>query len=142
MDERHIQIEQMEFYQQYVKLSDEVWEAVSHWNTFERDTLGKQWVRAIDSVGANRVEGDGRYSKADGLHFFVIARASAREARYWMERALERKLLSQEVGNQWLDALTTVTKRLNSLISYRRSNDLPSSVHETPEFYDPFTPNT
>ena len=137
-------MEQMEFYQQYVRLADQIWRTVSEWKPFSKDTLGKQWVRAVDSIGANLVEGDGRYTKADGLHFLVIARASARETRYWLERAAERGLLPQEQAALWLNELTTATRRLNTLITYRRSHTAPTQIRESEEPYDPFhnPPNT
>ena len=34
-------------------LADTVWEVVRKWDSFARDTVGKQLVRAADSVGAN-----------------------------------------------------------------------------------------
>lgn len=95
---------------------------VQHWRPFERDTVGKQLLSAIDSVNANLVEGDGRYTPADVLHFTVIARASAREAGLWLNRAIERGLVDQKGGQECLESITKATKQLNLLINYRRSH--------------------
>src|SRR5438105_2918038 len=94
----HVPIEQMEFFRIYVAVADWTWAAVGHWSPFARDTVGKQLVRAIDSVGANLVEGDGRYSDAEAVHFFYIARASARESKYWFQRAVTRGLIAADEG--------------------------------------------
>jgi four helix bundle protein len=80
-----------------------------------------QLADAADSVGANLVEGDGRYGTADGIHFFVIARASARETRLWIRRAVRRGLVSEEEGIRQVDEVTRATKLLNLLITYRRT---------------------
>jgi four helix bundle protein len=41
-------------------LADEVWDIVIAWETFAKLTVGKQLVRAADSIGANIAEGTGR----------------------------------------------------------------------------------
>ena len=35
------------------KLADDIWKAVSDWDGFAKATVGRQIVRAADSVGAN-----------------------------------------------------------------------------------------
>jgi four helix bundle protein len=52
-----VPFEQLEVYRLAERLSDEVWGIVLPWNNFARDTVGKQLVRAADSVGANLAEG-------------------------------------------------------------------------------------
>ena len=52
--------EKLRVYRLSEKLADELWKIVMHWNYFARDTVGKQLVRAGDSIGANIAEGAGR----------------------------------------------------------------------------------
>src|SRR5207247_11395603 len=104
-------------FRRYVTVADWAWETVSSWSSLAQDTVGKQLIRAVDSVGANLVEGDGRYSDADAVHFFVIARASAREARYWLERAVVRRLIPTEAADGQLAVLTSATQLLHRLIA-------------------------
>jgi four helix bundle protein len=47
----------MRVYRSSEKLADELWRIVMSWGYFERDTVGKQLVRAGDSIGANIAEG-------------------------------------------------------------------------------------
>lgn len=141
--QEHVPIERMEFFQRYVEVADWVWDVFSDWSPLAAETVGKQLIRAADSIGANLVEGDGRYHDADALHFFIIARASARETRYWLQRAMKRKLLSAEEGQAKIEALSSVTQMLNALIRYRRKHARNGSVHECrPEYEtgnnDPF----
>jgi four helix bundle protein len=40
------------------------------WPAFNRDTVGKQFVQALDSISANLAEGFGRYNKKDKINFY------------------------------------------------------------------------
>jgi four helix bundle protein len=75
-------IEDSRMYQRAEKVADEVWALVMHWDNFAKDTVGKQLVRATDSIGANIAEGGGRYHKGDVIRFCYFARGSLRETRY------------------------------------------------------------
>jgi hypothetical protein len=52
--------ERLRVYKLSEDLTDKIWELVVSWNQFAKDTLGKQLVRAADSIGANIAEGVGR----------------------------------------------------------------------------------
>ncbi len=75
------------------RLADELWSIAREWSNFERDTLGKQLVRAGDSIGANIAEGVGRGKFLDNRRFVRIARGSLNETKYWLRRAHKRNLL-------------------------------------------------
>jgi four helix bundle protein len=57
---------------------------------FAKDTVGKQMVRAGDSIGANIAEGSGRGSFQDNRRFIRIARGSLYETMHWLRRANNR----------------------------------------------------
>ncbi len=42
-------------------IADRIWDEVIGWEYFARDTIGKQLVRAADSISANIAESYGRY---------------------------------------------------------------------------------
>ncbi len=54
--------EKREVYRLSERLPDSVWDVVMGWDGFAKDTVGRQLVRAADSVGANIAEGTGRGS--------------------------------------------------------------------------------
>ncbi len=56
-----MELEELKIYQMAMKLGELVWEEVVGWDFFEKDTIGKQLVRAVDSVAANLSEGYGRF---------------------------------------------------------------------------------
>jgi four helix bundle protein len=135
-DREHTPIEDMELFRRYVAVADWAWGQVTRWPSLARDTVGKQLVRALDSVGANLVEGDGRFSGPDSIHFFVIARASARESRYWLQRAIVRNLIDEAVGSDKTGELASATQLLNRLIAYRRKASTSLLVREHTEPYE------
>jgi four helix bundle protein len=129
----HQPIEELEVFRTFESLADWVWETVEGWRPRAQNTIGDQLTRAMDSVNANLVEGDARYSLPDSIRFFIIARASAREARLWINRAIRRQLVREQEG---LDALTRLdlgARMLNQLINYRRS---AQSVRESRADYE------
>jgi four helix bundle protein len=82
------------------------------------------------------VEGDGRLTDPDALRFFSIARASAREAQYWIQVAAERALLDPDLAASLLEGIQQASKELNALIAYRRRNAGVRVVKETEADYD------
>ena len=88
--------EKLRVYQLSENLGNLTWAVVFKWENFAKDTLGKQLVRAADSIGANIAEGTGRGSYADNRRFAKIARASLFEVKHWLIRAYKRNLLSEE----------------------------------------------
>lgn len=49
--------ENLQVYQLAERLADYIWKVVWQWDSFARDTVGKQIVKAADSIGANIAEG-------------------------------------------------------------------------------------
>ncbi|ODU52298.1 hypothetical protein ABT09_02830 [bacterium SCN 57-13] len=113
----HQPMEETDLFRVFNDLAKEAWDLTLAWPALAQDILGKQFVRAIDSVGANLVGGDGRYSDAEALHFFEFARGSAREA------------------DQMLKRIESGQKMLNSLINYRRRTKNKGIVRETVSIY-------
>ncbi|MBW2171114.1 MAG: four helix bundle protein [Deltaproteobacteria bacterium] len=59
-------------------------------------TIGKQLVRAADSISANLAEGHGRYHFNDRLNFCYYARGSLEETKSWISKATRRGLMPPE----------------------------------------------
>src|SRR4051794_40221065 len=86
----------LQVYQLAEELADAVWPIVEKWGNLARDTVGKQLVRAADSVGANIAEGAGQGTFNGNRRYVRIARGSFNEAQHWLRRAYRRKLLTTE----------------------------------------------
>lgn len=119
---KHVPIEQTSVYLKLVELSNWAWGTARSWDTFARDTLGKQLVRACDSVAANLVEADGRFTQNDALRLLIIARGSARETAHWFRLTRDRELVDQSVIEAKIVEWNSACRELNGLIGYRRNN--------------------
>ncbi|KAA9331714.1 four helix bundle protein [Adhaeribacter soli] len=117
-EKKFLKLNDIEAYRISFALSNSVWKIISSWNNFEKDTIGKQYMRAIDSISANLAEGFGRYSKKDKINFYRIARASGYECFDWNEKAKVRGILSQEQYQLIFQDLQKLPKAINSLIKY------------------------
>ena len=102
-------------------ICDEIWEVVSQWNDFARNTIGQQLVRAADSIGANIAESYGRYNYGEKIQFLYYSRGSLYETKYWLRRTLPRRLLAKHQVEQYADRLDAVAKQLNVFIKSLRS---------------------
>jgi hypothetical protein len=69
------------------------------------------------------------------LRFFRIARASCREARYWVQRFKDRDIANVDVAQGWIDEIIRIAKMINSLITFRKSI-LHAKIREVPASYD------
>lgn len=74
--------EKLRVYQLAEELADAIWVIVRSWDRLASDTIGKQIIRSVDSVGANIAEGYGRGSYPDNRRFVRIARGSLYETRH------------------------------------------------------------
>ena len=110
----------MEIYKWSVEVADWSWYQAISWKPFARDVMGRQIVRALDSVAANLIEGGGRHGTADAIHFFIIARASAEEGIHWIERASHRGIVPESEAVDQIGKLRKVLAGINNLIAHRR----------------------
>jgi len=108
--------ESLEVYKLAEKLSDQIWDVIAFWDQFAKDTVGKQLVRAADSIGANIAEGCGRGSYQDNRRFIRIGRGSLNETKHWLRRAFRRKLLSGAQVATLKPLLDELAPRLNAYL--------------------------
>jgi four helix bundle protein len=108
--------ENLAVYQLSERISDIVWGIAFNWDNLARDTVGKQLIRAADSIGANIAEGEGRGSYKENQRFVRIARASLNETKHWLRRAYNRGLLNQDQVAILKPLLDELGPRLNAYL--------------------------
>jgi four helix bundle protein len=110
--------EKLQIYQLAEVLADAVWELVRGWDGFARDTVGKQLVRAADSIGANIAEGAGRGTYRDNRQFVRTARGSLYETKHFLRRAYRRKLITSSQVKLMQPVITELGPKLNAYLRY------------------------
>ena len=108
--------ENLQVYKLSEELADDVWSIVVKWDSFAKDTVGRQMVQAADSIGANIAEGTGRGSYQDNRRFIRIARGSLYETRHWLRRAYKRKLLGDEQVSKLKPTIQSLAPMLNAYL--------------------------
>src|SRR5436190_24043830 len=108
--------ENLQVYKLSEKLSDQIWKIVVQWDALARETVGKQLVRAGDSIGANIAEGSGRGTDPEIRRFLRIARGSLYETQHWLRRAYRRRLLSEKQIANLLPLVKELTPKLNACL--------------------------
>jgi four helix bundle protein len=65
--------------------------------------LGKQFLRAATSIGANLTEAHGGESKRDFIHKCSISQKEARESKYWLVLMQKSKIVPEKRLNNLID---------------------------------------
>ncbi len=115
-----MKLEELVVYQLSIKIGERIWIIVNGWDYFEKDTVGKQFVRAVDSVAANISEGFGRYHYKDKTNFSYYARGSLYETKTFLKKANERNLISDDEFQELLEEINKLRVKLNNYISSTR----------------------
>ena len=118
MDKHYLTLNDINSYKIAFNLSNYVWDIIIKWNYFEKDTIGKQFTRAVDSISANIAEGFGRNGKKDKIRFYRYSFGSLKECFDWNEKSKIRKLITIEQYNFIFSELDKLPKEINSLIKY------------------------
>jgi len=111
-----LKVDDLDIYQMAEELADKVWNICVRWDYFAKDTIGRQMVRAADSISANLAEGHGRYHFKDRLNFCYYARGSLEETKSWLLKAIRRNLITDQ-KTEINKIMEILPKKLNAYIS-------------------------
>ncbi|MCU0440809.1 MAG: four helix bundle protein [Bacteroidia bacterium] len=109
-------LEEFETYNLANELSDFIWNIVNKWDSFDKDTIGKQLVRSSDSISANLAEGYGRFFYKENKQFCYYSRGSLLETKTWIEKAARRNLIAPKESEALISKLEIVHKKLKAYI--------------------------
>ena len=99
------------------ELANFVWHIVKRWNYFEKETIGKQLVRATGSISANIAESHGRYHYKDKQKFGYYARGSFEETKSWLRKCYDRNLFTHDQIIIINNYVKKIGLKLNALIN-------------------------
>ena len=111
-------LEKLEVYCLAEKFADEIWNQVIAWEYFGRDTVGKQMVRAADSISANIAEGYGRFYYKESKRFYFYARGSIQESKSWLSKCRKRRLMEETLCVKLLNEAEKILAKLNAYINF------------------------
>jgi len=108
--------EKLRVYRLAEDLADGIWSIVLRWDYLAKNTIGKQMIRAADSIGANLAEGTGRGSIKDNRRFIKMARGSLYETQHWLRRSYKRSLLTEEQVVKLKPLINELSPKLNAYL--------------------------
>jgi len=115
-------LEKLEVYNIAEEFSDRIWNIVVEWDYFKKDTIGKQLVRAADSISANIAEGYGRYFYKESKQFYFYSRGSIQETKYWSSKCLRKKIISSDVCEHLIEICKKILLKLNAFVKFVRDS--------------------
>ena len=117
MDLGFIRFEELRVFQLAEELGDLVWETVIYWDYFAKETVGKQLVKAADSIGANIAEGAGRGTIKENQRFVRISRGFLNETEFWLRRVLKRYLIQKDQLERLQKIMNELAPSLNAYLN-------------------------
>lgn len=111
-----MEIDELKVYQKAMEVAEKCWNQVIQWDFFSKDTVGKQLIRAVDSIAANLSEGFGRYHYRETKNFGYYSRGSLYETLTWLKKALNRNLINKGDYLSLSNELKDISVRLNNYI--------------------------
>lgn len=112
-----MELEELRVYQSSMDLGEKTWNIVIKWDYFAKDTVGKQLVKAMDSVAANLSEGFGRFFYKEKKQFGYYSRGSLYEIKTFLIKAYNRKLISEKDNNEFMSEIKDIGIKLNNYIT-------------------------
>lgn len=131
-------LEELKVYNLSMELGGKIWSIVSTWDYYSKDTIGKQYIKAVDSIAANISEGYGRYHYHENINFCYYSRGSLFETKTWTEKSFRRCLINQKEHSEIINELVVIAKMLNSYLKSigKTNNSVCEPSSDYPEIND------
>ncbi len=112
-----MKLDELQVYQLSMELGEKIWKIVIKWDYFAKDTIGKQLVRAVDSIAANLSEGYGRYHYKESRHFGYYSRGSLFETKTWITKAHNRGMTNDVDFGEIIRSVDIIGVKINNYIN-------------------------
>lgn len=113
-----MELKELGIYRLAREISREAWTIHGKLSWQNKKIIGDQFIRAVDSVGANIAEGWGRFHFLDRNRFHYNARGSLIESQHWLELLIEKEIITAEEGASLVKHIQTLHVQLNSFINF------------------------
>jgi hypothetical protein len=71
-NKKYLKLNDIEAYKCSFQLSNQIWNIVIKWDHLSKDTIGKQFIRSVDSISANIAEASAVITKKIRFYFIDI----------------------------------------------------------------------
>ena len=112
-----MKLEDFELYKRTRELSREAWGVYHQLSWQDKKIIGDQFMRSVDSVGANIAEAWGRYHFLDKNKFNYNARGSLTESIHWINLLAERSFIPSKQCDTLQSKASEIYFMLNAVIS-------------------------
>jgi four helix bundle protein len=129
-------LEELKVYQLSMDMAEKIWSHITKWDFFSKDTIGKQLMRAADSVAANLSEGFGRYHYKEAKQFGYYSRGSLYETKTFLRKAFNRSLILKEEFDFFSNEIKIIGIKLNNYINSIGNSNVNSGVKEDSPPYE------
>ena len=111
-----MKLEELKVYTLSMYMGERIWTIVNRWDYFAKDTVGRQLVRAIDSIATNLSEGFERYHYKENVNFSYYSRGSLYETKNWLTKAHNRKMMDSSDFQFFIKHIDDIGVTLNNYI--------------------------
>ena len=111
-----MRLEDLKLYQECLDFEQKIWNIVNKWEGFNKDTMGKPFLQAADSISGNIAAGYGRYNFKDKKDYCYISRGYLLNTRGWLIKAKERELIGAEENEELMEFIEKIHRMLNAYI--------------------------
>src|SRR5690554_4879230 len=94
-----MKLEELQVYQLSMEIAEKFWDIIIKWNYFEKDTIGKQFIKASDSMASNLSEGFGRYFYKENKLFCFYSRGSLIEKKDYLVFVNQLEIIGVKLNN-------------------------------------------
>lgn len=109
-----MKLDELQVYSLSMEMGEKIWVIVKEWDYFAKDTVGKQLVKAADSVAATLSEGFDRYHFKENINFSYYSRGSLYETKTWLRKSVNRNLITKTDFELFNKQLEDIGIRLNN----------------------------
>ncbi|WP_457605551.1 four helix bundle protein [Nitratifractor sp.] len=113
----------LKVYRNSLELSRVAWRLYRSLPRELRFDIGSQFLRSVDSVGANIAEGFGRFHYKDKIKFYYNARGSLWESKHWAYLLYQRELITKAEFEEFVSFVQKTGRQLNNFIRATGAKD-------------------
>ncbi len=119
-ENKYLKLNGIGAYKILFNLSNYLWNIIISWDYFTKETVGKQFAQAVDSISANIAEGFGWHGKKDKIKFYYYSQGSVKESLDWLQKSKVRQLIVINQYDYLFQELQKLPKLINQLINFTK----------------------